>query len=49
METIAIPGAEIYYEKNFLPPEEATLFKVLSAKCAWERRRSSFGLCRAPR
>jgi len=44
METILIPGAEIYYEKNFLSPEEATtLFNALRAKCAWERRRSSFG------
>jgi alkylated DNA repair dioxygenase AlkB len=43
METIPIPGAEIYYEKNFLSPEEATaLVNVLRAKCAWERRRSSF-------
>jgi alkylated DNA repair dioxygenase AlkB len=43
METIQIPGAEIYYEKNFLSPEEATtLFNVLRRKCAWERRRSSF-------
>jgi alkylated DNA repair dioxygenase AlkB len=42
METIPIPGAEIYYEKNFLSPEEATaLFNVLRTKCAWERRRSS--------
>lgn len=44
METIPIAGAELYYEKNFLRPEEAsTLFNVLRAKCAWERRRSSFG------
>ena len=43
METIPIPGAEIYYDKNFLSPEEATtLFNVLQAQCAWERRRSSF-------
>ena len=41
METI--PGAEIYYDGNFLRPEEATaLFDVLLAKCAWERRRTSF-------
>jgi len=44
MKTILIPGAEIYYDKNFLSPEEATtLFNALRAKCAWERRRSSFG------
>jgi alkylated DNA repair dioxygenase AlkB len=43
METIPIPGAEIYYDKNFLSPEEATtLFNVLRTKCAWERRRTSF-------
>jgi len=43
METILIPGAEIYYDKNFLSPEDATpLFNLLSTKCAWERRQSSF-------
>ncbi len=43
METISIPGAEIYYDRNFLPADEATkLFDVLQAKCAWERRRTSF-------
>jgi len=43
METIPIPGAEIYYAKNFLPPEEATsLFNLLQEKCDWERRKSSF-------
>ena len=44
METIPIPGAEIYYDKNFLSLEEATtLFSVLRTKCAWERHQSSFG------
>ena len=43
METIPIPGAEIYYDKTFLSPEEATtLFNVLRMKCLWERCRSSF-------
>jgi alkylated DNA repair dioxygenase AlkB len=43
METVPIPGAEIYYEKNFLSSEEATtLFNVLHTKCAWERRKGSF-------
>lgn len=43
METIPIPGAEIYYEENFLSAEDGTkLFAALQAKCAWERRRSSF-------
>ena len=43
MEAIPIPGAEIYYEKNFLNPEEASsLLRTLLAKCAWERRRTRF-------
>ena len=43
METIPIPGAELYYDKNFLSPEEATtLFNMLRTSCEWERRRSSF-------
>src|SRR5215469_12904167 len=43
METIPIPGAEIYYDKHFLSLEEATtLFNLLRRKCAWERRRTSF-------
>lgn len=43
MEAIPIPGAEIYYEEGFLPSEEATtLFNTLLAKCAWERRKTTF-------
>jgi alkylated DNA repair dioxygenase AlkB len=43
MESLAISGAEIYFEKNFLFPDEATaLFQALLSKCAWERRRTSF-------
>ena len=43
METILIPGAEIYYDRNFLPPEEATFFfNVLLEKCPWKRRKTSF-------
>ncbi len=43
MDTIAIPGAEIYYNKGFLPVEEATiLFNILRTKCAWRRHRASF-------
>lgn len=43
METISIPGAEIYDERNFLAAQEATaLFDALQAKCAWERRKTSF-------
>jgi alkylated DNA repair dioxygenase AlkB len=43
MDSIPIPGAEIYYDDHFLQPEEATeLFNTLLSKCAWERRRASF-------
>jgi alkylated DNA repair dioxygenase AlkB len=43
MERLPISGAELYFEKNFLSPEEATaLFQALLSKCAWERRRTSF-------
>jgi len=43
METIPIPRAEIYYDKKFLPAEEATiLFNNLLTKCAWQRHRTSF-------
>ena len=43
MEMIPIPGAEIYYDKNFFSPGEATaLFQLLKEKCDWERRKSSF-------
>lgn len=43
MEMIPIPGAEIYYDKNFFSPGEATsLFNLLREKCAWERHKSSF-------
>jgi alkylated DNA repair dioxygenase AlkB len=44
MEAIPIPGAELYYEQHFLPPEEATqLFNTLLSKCAWQRHKTSFG------
>jgi len=43
-EAIPIPGAEVYYDERFLVPEEATqFFDVLFSKCAWERRKGSFG------
>lgn len=43
MESLAISGAEIYFEKNFLFPNEATvLLQTLLSKCAWERKRTSF-------
>ncbi|MGA8310987.1 MAG: alpha-ketoglutarate-dependent dioxygenase AlkB [Terriglobales bacterium] len=44
MDSIPIPGAEIYYDRHFLQPDEATeLFDTLLSKCVWERRRTSFG------
>lgn len=43
MERLPISGAELYFERNFLSGDEATLlFQVLLSKCAWERRRTSF-------
>lgn len=43
MEMIPIPGAEIYFEKSFLPVDEATsLFDTLLTRCAWERHKASF-------
>jgi len=43
MEVMPIPGAEIYYDREFLRAEEATiLFHILRTKCAWQRHRSSF-------
>jgi alkylated DNA repair dioxygenase AlkB len=43
METILLPGAEIYYDRNFLNAEEAArLFDSLRTKCAWQRHRTSF-------
>lgn len=43
MQTVSVPGAEIYYDRDFLSAGEATkLFDALQAKCAWERRRTSF-------
>jgi alkylated DNA repair dioxygenase AlkB len=44
MEVIPIPGAEIYYDRHFLQPGEATqLFHALLTGCAWQRRSGSFG------
>lgn len=43
IEMIPIPGAEIYYNHDFLSAEEATIFfNVLQTKCAWQRHKSSF-------
>ena len=44
MHLIAISGAELYRERHFLQPDEATqLFNALAYRCAWERRSGSFG------
>ena len=44
MKLIPIPGAELYYGSHFFQPEEAIqLFNTLLSKCAWERRKASFG------
>jgi alkylated DNA repair dioxygenase AlkB len=44
MNPIPLSGAEIYYDQHFLHADEATLlFNTLLSKCAWERRRASFG------
>jgi len=43
MEIISIAGAELYYERNFLPVDEATrIFEALKEKCAWRRHKTSF-------
>jgi alkylated DNA repair dioxygenase AlkB len=44
MNLLPIPGAEIYYDTEFLAAQEATrFFEVLLSKCAWQRHRASFG------
>jgi alkylated DNA repair dioxygenase AlkB len=44
MEAIPIPGAEVYYDERFLPAHEATrFFEAFLKKCAWDRRKGSFG------
>jgi alkylated DNA repair dioxygenase AlkB len=44
MQTISIAGAELYYQPDFLPPEDASeLFNALLLKCAWSRRSGMFG------
>ncbi len=41
---VPIPGAEIYYDKHFLPQGEATrLLNTLLSECAWDRREGPFG------
>jgi alkylated DNA repair dioxygenase AlkB len=44
MDLISIPGAELYYDKHFLDPEEAArLLNSLLNKCAWTRHKAFFG------
>jgi alkylated DNA repair dioxygenase AlkB len=44
MEAIPISGAELYFERHFLPANEASeLLNVLLKKCAWARRQAPFG------
>jgi alkylated DNA repair dioxygenase AlkB len=44
MELLPIPGAEIYYEAQFIVRDESDrIFDVLAKKCAWERRMGPFG------
>ena len=42
METIPIAGAEIYYDKNFLPAEEATSPPTLISHRSWRNRITFF-------
>jgi alkylated DNA repair dioxygenase AlkB len=44
LEPILIPGAEIYYDRTFLSPEEAAGYhNALLKNCAWQRRKAPFG------
>lgn len=44
LEPILIPGAELYYDKKFLTPEDATKYmRALLSNCAWQRRKAPFG------
>jgi hypothetical protein len=44
MEMLPIPGAEIYYEAQFIVRDESDrIFDILTKKCAWERRMGPFG------
>ena len=41
---LQVPGAEIYYDRDFLSPDEADrYFEILLTKCEWQRHRTSFG------
>ena len=44
IEQIPIVGAELYYDPQFLAPNEASeFFDVLLSKCSWRRHKTSFG------
>ena len=44
LEEISLPGAELYYDENFLSPDNATtLFQTLFDLCQWQRRNAPFG------
>jgi alkylated DNA repair dioxygenase AlkB len=39
-----VPGAELYFDRDFLKPDEAThYFELLLKKCDWRRHKTSFG------
>ena len=44
LSALQVPGAELYYDPNFLSPNEANhYFDALMSKCDWKRHRTSFG------
>lgn len=44
MEPLPIPGAELYYDEDFLPrPEASRFFDALLVRCAWQRHKGPFG------
>ena len=41
---LRVPGAELYYDRDFLSRDEADrYFEILMTTCAWQRHRTSFG------
>lgn len=41
---LQVPCAELYYDRDFLSPDEADrYFEILLTKCEWQRHRTSFG------
>jgi alkylated DNA repair dioxygenase AlkB len=44
IEAISLPGAELYYDENFLSSVKATtFFHALLEHCQWQRRNAPFG------